>query len=235
VLVCKHDYVPKTQRKFLDQVQTRYPRKNWSSLMIFNNARCRALSPDYVSSAPGLELHRFAWIDDAAIGELPLEWTWLVGEYPYNPGAKIVHFTIGGPTLRLPGVTTPAMSPSSNRCAMRTFKAPPLRTTAAGWTSDLASVRYRATLPAQAIPGSKVTYVGPGANRRTLERLPERRRCSADLLAHNEPSGKLGQNIADYSDDHSHRARPATALGNADAIVAARRASAEVIRRRRRG
>jgi hypothetical protein len=97
VLVCKHDYVPKTQRKFLDQVQTRYPRKNWSSLMIFNNARCRSLSPDYVNSASGLELHRFAWIEDAAIGELPLEWNWLVGEYAYNPAAKIVHFTIGGP------------------------------------------------------------------------------------------------------------------------------------------
>jgi hypothetical protein len=97
VLVCKHDYVPKRERKFLDQVQTKYPRKNWSSLMLFNNARCRALTPDYVNSASGLELHRFAWIDDGAIGELPLEWNWLVGEYAYNPGAKIVHFTIGGP------------------------------------------------------------------------------------------------------------------------------------------
>jgi len=97
VLVCKHDYVPKRERKFLDQVQTKYPRKNWSSLMLFNNERCRALTPDYVNSAPGLELHRFGWIDDAAIGELPLEWNWLVGEYAYNPGAKIVHFTIGGP------------------------------------------------------------------------------------------------------------------------------------------
>jgi hypothetical protein len=97
VLVCKHDYIPKTQRKFLDQVQTRYPRKNWSSLMIFNNARCRSLSPEYVNSASGLDLHRFAWIGDGAIGELPLEWNWLVGEYAYNPAAKIVHFTIGGP------------------------------------------------------------------------------------------------------------------------------------------
>ena len=97
VLVCKHDYVPKTERKFLDQVQTKYARKNWSSLMIFNNERCRALSVDYVNSASGLELHRFAWIDERAIGELPLEWNWLVGEYAYNPGAKIVHFTIGGP------------------------------------------------------------------------------------------------------------------------------------------
>jgi len=97
VLVCKHDYVPKTQRKFLDQVQTKYPRKNWSSLMVFNNERCRSLSLDYVNTASGLDLHRFAWIDDSAIGELPLEWNWLVGEYAYNPGAKIVHFTIGGP------------------------------------------------------------------------------------------------------------------------------------------
>ena len=97
VLVCQHDYTPKSARKFLDQVQTRYPRKNWSSLMLFNNARCRALTPDYVNRAPGLDLHRFAWLDDAQVGALPLEWNWLVGEYAYNPDAKIVHFTIGGP------------------------------------------------------------------------------------------------------------------------------------------
>jgi hypothetical protein len=97
VILCKHDYVPKTERKFLDQVQTKYKRKNWSSLMLFNNARCHALTPDYVNTASGLELHRFAWMEDAAIGELPLEWNWLVGEYAYNAAAKIVHFTIGGP------------------------------------------------------------------------------------------------------------------------------------------
>ncbi len=97
VLVCKHDYVPKTERKFLDQVQTKYPRKNWSSLMLFNNERCRGLTPDYVNSASGLELHRFAWAEDARIGELPLEWNWLVGEYAHNPAAKIVHYTLGGP------------------------------------------------------------------------------------------------------------------------------------------
>jgi hypothetical protein len=100
VLLCKHDYVPKTERKFLDQIQTRYQRKNWSSLMLFNNERCRALSADYVNTASGLDLHRFAWMDDAAIGELPLEWNWLVGEYAYNAAAKIVHFTIGGPYFK---------------------------------------------------------------------------------------------------------------------------------------
>ena len=97
VLVCQHDYVPRTERKFLGQVQTKYVRKNWSSVMLFNNARCRALTPDYVNGASGLELHRFAWLQDAEIGALPLEWNWLVGEYPWNPDARIAHFTIGGP------------------------------------------------------------------------------------------------------------------------------------------
>ncbi len=97
VLVCKHDYVPKSERKFLDQVQTKYARKNWSSLMLFNNERCRALDPRYVSAASGLELHRFAWTEDRLIGALEPEWNWLVGEYPHNAGARIVHFTLGGP------------------------------------------------------------------------------------------------------------------------------------------
>jgi len=97
VLVCKHDYVPRTERKFLGQVQTKYPRKNWSSLMVFNNAHCRALTPAYVNSAAGLELHRFSWTDDASIGEIPLEWNWLVGEYAPSASAKIVHYTLGGP------------------------------------------------------------------------------------------------------------------------------------------
>ncbi len=97
VLVCKHDYVPRTSRKMLDQVQTRYARKNWSSVMLMNNSRCTGLTPEYVNNASGLELHRFAWTTDASIGELPLEWNWLVGEYPHNPTAKIVHYTLGGP------------------------------------------------------------------------------------------------------------------------------------------
>ena len=97
VLVCKHDYTPGPARKFLNQVQTVYPRKNWSSVMLFNNARCTALAPGYVNTAPGLDLQRFAWLDDPMIGDLPLEWNWLVGEYTHNPAAKIVHYTIGGP------------------------------------------------------------------------------------------------------------------------------------------
>lgn len=98
VMVCKHDYAPSTDVKFLGRTQTRYEKKNWSSVMLFNNARCRALTPDYVATASGLELHQFKWLEsDEAIGELPLSWNWLVGEYPYLAEAKNAHFTLGGP------------------------------------------------------------------------------------------------------------------------------------------
>lgn len=97
VSVCQHDYHPKSTRKFLDQSQSAYPRKNWSSLMVFNNARCRALSPTYVNTATGLMLHRYWWLDDDQIGSLPLDFNHLVGEYEPNPDAKILHYTNAGP------------------------------------------------------------------------------------------------------------------------------------------
>lgn len=98
VMVAQHDYTPRDSEKFLGHVQLPYPKKNWSSVMLFNNARCRALTPDYVNSATGLDLHQFRWLDgDAAIGDLPLTWNWLVGEYAADPAAHIVHFTRGGP------------------------------------------------------------------------------------------------------------------------------------------
>lgn len=98
VLCCQHDYAPREGRKFLGNVQTAYPRKNWSSLMIFNNTLCRKLTPEYVNMATGLELHRFQWLEgDAQIAGLPLEWNWLVGEYEPNPRAKILHYTLGAP------------------------------------------------------------------------------------------------------------------------------------------
>lgn len=98
VMVAQHDYTPRDEQKFLGHVQLPYPKKNWSSVMLFNNARCRALTPDYVNTASGLDLHQFRWLEgDEQIGELPLEWNWLVGEYPANPAARIAHFTRGGP------------------------------------------------------------------------------------------------------------------------------------------
>lgn len=99
VQVVKHDYTPKNKTKYLGTTQYQYPRKNWSSVMLFNCAHyhCRKLTPDYINTATGLDLHRFSWTDDKYIGELPREWNHLVSEYEPNPKAKIVHYTVGGP------------------------------------------------------------------------------------------------------------------------------------------
>lgn len=100
VLVCRHDYTPSTTVKMDSRPQTSYSRKNWSSFMVFNNERCRRLTPEYVNTAGGLDLHSFAWLPDKQIGSLPLEWNWLVGEYAANPHAKILHYTLGGPWFK---------------------------------------------------------------------------------------------------------------------------------------
>ena len=98
IQVCKHDYVPKEKTKFLGQTQTAYPKKNWSSFMLMNCKKCSSLTPDYVNRASGLELHQFKWLEgDHLIGDLPLEWNWLVGEYEHKDDIKNVHYTKGGP------------------------------------------------------------------------------------------------------------------------------------------
>ena len=98
VMVVKHDHVPKETRKFLDQPQTAYQKKNWSSVMLFNNAQCRALTPDYVNTASGLELHQFKWLaNDELIGEIPARWNHLVGYNAPNRDVSLVHYTLGGP------------------------------------------------------------------------------------------------------------------------------------------
>jgi len=98
IQVCKHDYTPKEKVKFLGQTQTAYPKKNWSSFMLMNCKKCSTLTPDYVNRASGLELHQFKWLEsEELIGELPLEWNWLVNEYEYKQDVKNVHYTDGGP------------------------------------------------------------------------------------------------------------------------------------------
>jgi hypothetical protein len=94
----KHDYQPKIETKFLGQTQTKYEKKNWSSFILFNNDKCRALSPEFVNTATGLQLHQFKWLEnDDLIGEIPVTWNYLVNEYDRREDAKIVHFTDGGP------------------------------------------------------------------------------------------------------------------------------------------
>jgi hypothetical protein len=98
VQVVKHVHVPKEDVKFLGHTQTRYEKKNWSSVMLMNCARCKALTPEYVNGATGLELHQFKWLEsEALIGELPSRWNHLSEYDPPRADAALVHFTIGGP------------------------------------------------------------------------------------------------------------------------------------------
>ena len=99
VMCTKHDYQPVGDTKFLGQVQTKYEKKNWSSVMMFNNARCTALTPEVVSTETGLFLHQFKWLgNDDLIGSLPLSWNYLVGEHqPAMRTPELIHYTLGGP------------------------------------------------------------------------------------------------------------------------------------------
>lgn len=96
----KHHEQTPNGKKFLGRVQTAYQRKNWSSVVLFNNAKCRRLSPEYVATAPGLDLHQFAWVtQDYEIGDLPAQWNHLVGVDRPNPAASLVHYTLGMPSF----------------------------------------------------------------------------------------------------------------------------------------
>lgn len=99
VNVVKHDYTPRDATKYLGAIQYPYPRKNWSSVMVFNNWHfsCKRLTPEYVNSATGAQLHQFQWCSDEHIHGLNVKWNHLVGEYAPNPDARIVHWTVGGP------------------------------------------------------------------------------------------------------------------------------------------
>lgn len=95
--VVKHNYTPKNNTKFLGQEQTKYQRKNWSSVMLFNNSRCTKLTPEFVNTANGLDLHQFKWCEDEEIGSLPVDWNYLVGEGQDNISPNAIHYTVGGP------------------------------------------------------------------------------------------------------------------------------------------
>ena len=99
VQVVKHDYKTRMPVKYMGAKNEDYPRKNWSSVIIWNcnSFPNRRLTPDYVMKSTGKHLHRFEWLDDARIGELPIEWNWLPDEFGPNENAKLLHYTLGAP------------------------------------------------------------------------------------------------------------------------------------------
>lgn len=99
VAVVKHDYKTRMKEKYLGSKNEDYPRKNWSSVIVWNCASPanRNLTPEFVQSQPGSFLHRFSWLEDDRIQALSAEWNWLPDEYGANPEAKLLHYTLGTP------------------------------------------------------------------------------------------------------------------------------------------
>lgn len=100
VSVVKHEYTSKVSVKYLGHKQYNYPRKNWSSLVLWNCAHGanKQVVPSFVETAEPATLHRFLWLKDEEIGEIDKKWNWLVGEYGSPPtDVRNVHWTIGGP------------------------------------------------------------------------------------------------------------------------------------------
>lgn len=106
ILCVKHEHIPKESTKFQGEIQSSYPKKNWSSMILFNCEKCKKLTPEYVNTASGLELHRFLWLEgDHKIGSINSSWNHLVGvenhlvnEEKKNP--KLIHWTLGGPWFK---------------------------------------------------------------------------------------------------------------------------------------
>jgi len=100
VYCVKHDHRPVETVKMDGQVQTSYPRKNWSSLMLLNcdHPSTQSLTPEVVSSQTGAYLHRMQWAKDEEIGGVDPTWNWLEGHSPVGETPpKVVHYTRGGP------------------------------------------------------------------------------------------------------------------------------------------
>jgi len=99
VAVVKHDYQTRMSTKYLNSPNADYPRKNWSSVIVWNCSSWpnRRLTPEFVQRQSGSFLHRFSWLDDSRIQELPPEWNWLPDELGPNNDAKLLHYTLGAP------------------------------------------------------------------------------------------------------------------------------------------
>ncbi len=102
VQVVKHDYQTKATTKYLGNKNENYPRKNWSSVILWNceHPKHQVLTPEFIQNQTGSYLHRFSWLNDDEIGELNSEWNWLAIEYPDNPDAKLIHYTLGTPCFK---------------------------------------------------------------------------------------------------------------------------------------
>lgn len=105
VMVVPHDYRTKFTRKYvgteMEADNLDYPKKNQSSVMLINcgHPAWSLVTPELVEKATGSYLHRFEFLPEESIKFLPPEWNHLVMEQPYNPDAKLAHWTLGVPGM----------------------------------------------------------------------------------------------------------------------------------------
>ena len=103
VMLVKHNYTPTSTRKKINGVQYQYPRKNWSSMVLWNcgHEKNSVLTPELINTAPAEFLHRFSWLKEEDIGEIDKKWNWLVNWYqePRDGTPSALHFTEGGPWI----------------------------------------------------------------------------------------------------------------------------------------
>ena len=102
VTVVKHDYKTKYKTKYFGQKNEDYPRKNWSSVIIWNceHPKNKILTPTLIGDKEGSYLHRFKWLDDKEIGSLPTSWNWLALEYEEKNDLDLIHYTLGTPCFK---------------------------------------------------------------------------------------------------------------------------------------
>ena len=105
VACVKHDYRPANKVKFAGAIQEGYPKKLWSSLMVFNcyTARCQHLTPKFINEATGKALHQFLWTIEPRIAEIPEAYNWIPGhsnERVPADEARLIHYTEGGPSWK---------------------------------------------------------------------------------------------------------------------------------------
>ena len=102
VSVVKHNYKTKYKTKYFGQKNEDYPRKNWSSMIIWNceHPKNKILTPKFIGHKEGSFLHRFKWLNDEEIGELPKSWNWLAMEYEEKKDLDLIHYTLGTPCFK---------------------------------------------------------------------------------------------------------------------------------------
>ncbi len=102
VTLVKHDYKTKHKTKYFGQKNEDYPRKNWSSIIIWNceHPKNKILTPKFIGQKEGSFLHRFNWLKDEEIGELPKSWNWLAMEYEEKRDLDLIHYTLGTPCFK---------------------------------------------------------------------------------------------------------------------------------------